>query len=200
MLRSKSKSSDSLWAKIGGEGLETRVIDGIMQIKAKSAMLGYLNAPSPFTKDGQFNTGDCVEVDGECIKILGWKSEIINVGGEEVYHSEVESIIREIDTVREVTVYGEKNPIIGNIVCARISLKRDEHPMRFVLRMKKYCCERLEDYKMPVKVTVVDKEQHSERFKKMSKNMNHRIVGQMEKALPLLFLMAWTYETLDNVR
>ena len=34
-----------------------------------------------FTDDGWFKTGDVVEVDVEYIKILGRKSEIINVGG-----------------------------------------------------------------------------------------------------------------------
>ena len=82
ILRSRSKSSDSLWLKVGGEGYETRIVDGIFQIKAASAMLGYLNAPSPFTEDGWFNTGDAVEVDGDYIKFLGRKSEMINVGGE----------------------------------------------------------------------------------------------------------------------
>ena len=81
ILRSKSKSSDSLWMKVGGEGFETRVVDGKLQIKAQSAMLGYLNAPSPFTPDGWLVTDDVVEVDGEYIRILGRESEIINVGG-----------------------------------------------------------------------------------------------------------------------
>ena len=76
ILRSKSKSSDSLWVKVGGEGFETRVVDGMLEIKAKSAMLGYLNAESPFTEDGWFKTGDAVEVDGEYIRILGRKSEM----------------------------------------------------------------------------------------------------------------------------
>ena len=81
ILRSKSRCSDSLWFKIGGEGFKTRVINGMLEIKAESAMLGYLNAPSPFTPDGWLQTGDVVEVDGEYIKILGRNSEIINVGG-----------------------------------------------------------------------------------------------------------------------
>jgi acyl-coenzyme A synthetase/AMP-(fatty) acid ligase len=68
ILRSKSKSSDSLWVKIGGEGFETRVVQGILEIKARSSMLGYLNAPSPFTADGWFVTGDEVEVDGEYLR------------------------------------------------------------------------------------------------------------------------------------
>ena len=47
VLRSQSKTSDSPWVKIGGEGYEVRVVDGLLEIKAESAMLGYLNAPSP---------------------------------------------------------------------------------------------------------------------------------------------------------
>ena len=60
ILRSKSEDSNSLWVKIGGEDYQTRIKD-MLEIKAKSAMLGYLNAPSPFTKDGWFMTGDKVE-------------------------------------------------------------------------------------------------------------------------------------------
>ena len=75
ILRSKSKSSDSLWVKIGGEGFETRVVNGILEIKARSSMLGYLNAPSPFTADGWFVTGDEVEVDGEYLRIRAEKRD-----------------------------------------------------------------------------------------------------------------------------
>ena len=92
ILRSKSKSSDSLWVKVGGEGFETRIVDGMLEIKARSAMLGYLNAPSPFTNDGWLKTGDVVEQDGEYIRILRRDSEIINVGGEKVYPAEVERV------------------------------------------------------------------------------------------------------------
>jgi acyl-coenzyme A synthetase/AMP-(fatty) acid ligase len=166
VLRSKSKSDDSLWVKVGGEGFETRIVDGILQIKAQSAMLGYLNAPSPFTEDGWFNTGDSVEVDGEYIRIIGRKSEIINVGGEKVYPAEVENIIQNMENVAEVTIYGEKNPITGNIVCAKVSLLNDENHKEFSIRLKKYCCDRLPNYKVPVKINIVDKKLHSDRLKK----------------------------------
>ena len=79
------KNSNSLWVKVGGEDYKTRVVNGLLEIKAKASMLGYLNAKSPFTKDGWFKTGDKVKVNGEYIKILGRESEIINVGGEKVY-------------------------------------------------------------------------------------------------------------------
>ena len=167
ILRSKSKSSDSLWVKIGGEGFKTRVVNDMLEIKAKSAMLGYLNASNPFTDDGWFKTGDAVEVDGEYIKILGRKSEIINVGGEKVYPQEIEDVILELDNVSDVTVYGEKNPIVGNIVCARVSLKTIAEKKIFILKLKKYCNESLKGYKVPVKVQIVQNELHSDRFKKI---------------------------------
>lgn len=167
ILRSKSKSSDSLWVKVGGEGFDIRVVDGILHIKAQSAMLGYLNAASPFTEDGWFNTGDEVEVDGDYLRILGRRSEMINVGGEKVYPAEVESVLHELDNVAEATVFGEKNPITGNIVCARVRLKEPEEFKPFVLRLKKYCRQRLPGFKIPVKIELVEEEQHSARFKKM---------------------------------
>jgi acyl-CoA synthetase (AMP-forming)/AMP-acid ligase II len=166
ILRSKSKSSDSLWVKVGGEGFETRVVDNILHIKAQSAMLGYLNAPSPFTEDGWMNTEDCVEVDGEFMRFMGRQSEIINVGGEKVYPAEVESVIKEMDNVAEVTVFGEKNFITGNIVCAMVTLARDEDHKSFTASLKNFCRQRLPNYKIPVKVKITTEPQHTSRFKK----------------------------------
>src|SRR5947209_16819005 len=105
--------------RLGGDGFETRVVDKVFQIKDKSAMLGYLNAPSPFTEDGWFRTGDAVEVDGEYIRICGRKSEIINVGGEKVYPAEVESVLQLIAGVADVVVSAEKSPLTGQMVQAK---------------------------------------------------------------------------------
>lgn len=167
ILRSKSKSSDSLWVKVGGEGFETRVVDGLLEIKAKSAMLGYLNAPSPFTADGWFMTGDAVEVDGEYIRILGRKSELINVGGEKVYPAEVESVIQTMDGVEDVVVNSEPNPMTGNVVVAKVKLSTAETLGEFRKRMRTYCSERLSRFMIPQKVVLVDSELHGDRFKKM---------------------------------
>lgn len=167
ILRSKSKSSDSLWVKVGGEGFETRVVDGLLEIKAKSAMLGYLNAPSPFTEDGWFITGDAVEVDGEYIKILGRKSELINVGGEKVYPAEVESVLQMMDGVEEVVVNSEPNPLTGNIVVARVRLSTGENLSDFRKRMRAFCRDKLSRFMIPQKVIIADSQLHGERFKKM---------------------------------
>ena len=167
VMRSKSESDESLWVKVGGEGYKTRIIDGVLQIKAESAMLGYLNAPSPFTPDGWFITGDEVLQKGDYIKILGRNSEIINVGGEKVYPQEVENVILEMDNAVEVTVYGEKNPIMGSIVCAKVRLRDVENEKDFAIKVRKYCSEKLERYKVPVRVIVVNERQYGDRFKKI---------------------------------
>ena len=107
---------------IGGDGYEYRVVDGLLEIKARSSMLGYLNAPSPFTDDGFFRTGDRVEVDGEYIRVLGRESEMINVGGEKVLPTEVEAVLIDIPGVNDAVVYGESHPLLGQIVCADVVL------------------------------------------------------------------------------
>jgi long-chain acyl-CoA synthetase len=167
ILRSKSKSSNSLWVKVGGEGFETRVVNGMLEIKAKSAMLGYLNAPSPFTVDGWLQTGDSVEVDGEYIRILGRKSEIINVGGEKVYPAEVENVLQSMANVEDVTVSAEKNPITGQMVKAQVKLRSEETLNDFRRRMQMFCGDKLPTFKIPQKVILVNELMHGQRFKKM---------------------------------
>ncbi len=167
ILRSRSQRSDSLWVRLGGDEFQTRVVDGMLEIKAQSAMLGYLNAPSPFKPDGWFPTGDMVQVKGDEVKILGRKSEIINVGGQKVYPAEVEGVLQGMDNVAEVTVYAEKSAITGQIVCARVILLCPEDAKPFIARLRTYCQGKLEPFKTPVKVQLTEGKLHGNRFKKI---------------------------------
>lgn len=166
ILQTKSRSSDSLWMRVGGEGYQTRVVNGLLEIKATSAMVGYLNAPSPFTDDGWFKTGDMVEVDGDFMRILGRVSEIINVGGEKVYPAEVEGVIQQLAGVVDAVVYGEANRLVGQVVAARVQISTDETLPQFRSRLRRFCRERLEDYKVPQRVELASRDLHGERFKK----------------------------------
>ena len=165
-LRSKSESNNSCWVSLGGEGMELRVVDSQLEIKARSAMLGYLNAREPFTADGWYKTGDSVEVKGEYFRILGRQSEQINVGGEKFYPAEAEQILAGMDGVLDVTVSSRENPITGNIVVATFHLSAEEKLSDFRVRMRRYCQHRMPSYMVPQKVVLSDQELHSERFKK----------------------------------
>lgn len=167
ILGTKSKSSESLWMKIGGSGYQVKIVDDILWVKSKTSMIGYLNAPSPFTEDGWFITGDKVEIDGEYFKIIGRDTDIINVGGKKVFPCEVEDVLLQMNNVRDVVVYGEKNPITGQIVAADVNLFKDEPLTNLKRRLYQFCRDRLERYKVPVKIKITNESFHGDRFKKM---------------------------------
>jgi long-chain acyl-CoA synthetase len=169
ILRSQSKENDSLWMRIGGEGYQWRVVDGILQIRSNATMLGYLNADAPITSDGWFITGDEVEVDGDYVRILGRRSELINVGGLKVYPAEVEGVIEMLGFVESATVRGEKNALVGNIVRARVKLCNGIQmtDAEAITKIKSWCAERLDRLKVPARIEITEESQHNIRFKKM---------------------------------
>jgi acyl-CoA synthetase (AMP-forming)/AMP-acid ligase II len=167
VLRSQSRPDGSLWFKIGGEGFETKIVDDILWIKSDYAMVGYLNAPPPFDADGWFNTQDRVEVDGDYVKILGRITDLINVGGQKVYPSEIEEVIIGLDNVEDVAVCPEKNALLGNLIVAQVVLKEPEDANALRLRVRKACAAVLAPFKVPAKVVVSEKGLYSSRLKKM---------------------------------
>jgi long-chain acyl-CoA synthetase len=167
VLPVRSKSSDSLFIKIEDVGFKTRIVNGLLEVKAESSMLGYLNAPSPFTDDGWFKTGDAVEVDGDYIRVLGRASELINVGGEKVYPAEIENVIQNIGGVEQVSVYSEVNAITGQIVVAKVKLNSNEKLSQFRQRLHSFCKSYLPPYKIPQKIMLTNLTLHNERFKKL---------------------------------
>jgi len=167
ILRSQSRGSGSLWVRVGGEGYQTKVVDGRLWVKAESAMLGYLNAPSPFDADGFLDTGDRVEVDGEWLRILGRETDIINVGGSKVYPAEVESVLLQLENVADVAVHGESHPITGQMVVATVRLTHDEPASEFKVRLRRFCRDTLAPYKVPAKVVLATGPLYSERFKRV---------------------------------
>lgn len=165
-LSTRSRADGSLWVKVGGEGFETRVVDGVLQVRSSSNSLGYLNAPTPVTPDGWFVTGDAVAQEGEYLRFLGRASEQINVGGEKVSPPEVESVIQAVEGIEEATVFGEPNGLMGQIVCARVHTGTHADERELVRRVKSACREKLDRFKVPVKVVVVGDAPSGERIKK----------------------------------
>jgi acyl-CoA synthetase (AMP-forming)/AMP-acid ligase II len=167
IMPTKSKSDDTLWVKLGGAGFEYRIVDNVLWIRSEMAMLGYLNAPAPFDDEGFFNTQDAVEVDGEYVRILGRKSEIINVGGEKVYPSEVENVLLEIPNIAEATVSGKASHVTGMVVKATVKLIEPADARTVRRQVQEHCARRLEPFKVPALVVISEDDQHSDRFKKI---------------------------------
>jgi len=163
--RSESRSNDSLWLRIKTDGVETKVVEGVLWVRSEGTILGYLNAPSPVDEEGWYCTGDLVDVDGEWIRFRGRASDVINVGGEKVSPAEVEQTILELDFVRGAVVAGERHVLMGQIVTARITLARPLDTKEAARLIRAHCRSRLSSYKVPVKIEIVDEGLVNERQK-----------------------------------
>ncbi|MEM8862518.1 MAG: fatty acid--CoA ligase family protein [Chloroflexota bacterium] len=164
---SKSRGNNELWIRLNGKQFETKIVEGILFVKSETTMLGYLDDSEPKFVDGWYNTGDRVEQDGEWLKILGRNSDMINVGGEKVFPSEVEAVIQQLDDVVECSVFGEPNPITGNMVCATILPKVDIDKKALKKQIKKHCIANLSRYKVPAKITFSAESLTNDRQKKI---------------------------------
>lgn len=163
-----SKSSSSTFMKIDDENLEYKIVDNELWLRSKTQILGYLNrSMESFTNDGWFKTGDLVELDNEgFIRIIGRNKEIINVGGQKVLPSEVESVLLGMDEIEDCLVYGEQNAITGQSVSCDVVLKHGIDDSGFKILVRKFCKDKLDNFKIPTRVNVVQKTEFTERFKK----------------------------------
>lgn len=101
------------------------------------------------SESGWYATGDIVEVlDQEPLRIrfLSRKNEMINVGGYKVNPGEVEEAIRLIDGIDDAIVYGKKNSLLGNIVCADVIRSNDGLTE---LEIRSHLQNRLQEFKVP---------------------------------------------------
>jgi len=126
IVRVKSEAKNSLYMKIGGEGVETRVVDGILQIRSNTRMIGYLNASTPFDDEGWYNTKDVVDVKGDYFRVTGRISDVVNVGGLKFMASEVERVALDFPNVSMVKVIPRQNPITGQHVELLVQVASDE--------------------------------------------------------------------------
>jgi acyl-CoA synthetase (AMP-forming)/AMP-acid ligase II len=163
-----SKSSDSTYLKIDDPNTEYKIVDSELWLRSKTQILGYLNSSMErFTEDGWFKTGDLVEqTDEGYIKIVGRNKELINVGGEKVLPSEIESVLFQMPEIKDCIVYGEPNPIMGQIVVAKVLLTQKLKTSEAKKIITEFCTDKLEKYKVPSKVLLMTESEFSDRFKK----------------------------------
>ncbi|GHV45460.1 AMP-dependent synthetase [Synergistales bacterium] len=142
-------------------GDNPRVGEGVLWVKGSPVSPGYFRAPEITAErfdEGWFNTGDYVRLedggdDGVFIRILDRVTDIIIVGGFNVYPQEVELILHSHPAVKTAIVVGMPHPVNGEVPKAFI-LKNDGAEVTD-LEIVKYCKERLAHFKVPRKVEFV---------------------------------------------
>jgi len=152
IVRVKSEARNSLFMKVGGEGLETRVVDNVLEIRSETRMLGYLNADSPFDEEGWYNTKDTVEERDSYYKVTGRTSEVINVGGLKFMASEVERVALRYDHVELAKAEPKQNPITGQHVELTVQSAADHNVDKDGL--KTFLSEQLPNHMIPKRIRV----------------------------------------------
>jgi len=154
ILKIKSESNKSLWIKIGGEGVEKKIINKVLYLKTENKMIGYLNNKSPFDKAGWYNTNDLVETrqDG-FIKIVGRNSQVISVGGLKILPSEIERIALKNKNIKYCKAYGKNNPITGQHVEIICEIKKnDQDTEKIANELKKSFKKELQEGFVPLRI------------------------------------------------
>ena len=153
-IRIKSQSTDSVYFRIEDSGVEWRVQDEELWLKTSSRILGYLNADeSSLEADGWYRTGDLVEeAEAGYLRIIGRRSQLINVGGQKVHPAEVEQVIAEIEGVEACSVYAKPAAVTGSIVACVIVPSSNQDLRTWKRLIRQHCRGRIADWKIPVAV------------------------------------------------
>jgi acyl-coenzyme A synthetase/AMP-(fatty) acid ligase len=164
ILRVKSESRNSLFMRIGGEGVELKVVDDVLFIKSQTRMVGYLNSESPFEEGGWYNTKDIVEQRDGMFSIVGRTSDAINFGGLKFMPSEVENVALNFPGVAYAKATGRANPITGQHVEL---LVQEVSPHSLDLEsLKDHLRANLQSHMVPKRVTIGEVS-FGHRFKKL---------------------------------
>jgi len=150
------------------EGVEIKVVDedgesvavgqsGELVVKSPKIILGYWNRAKETAdaiKDGWFYTGDIgyKDIDGY-IFINDRKKDMLNVGGQSMYPSEVEAILAEHPAIAEVAVYGIPVAVMGEQVCAAVVLQSGQKADE--TEIIDYCQGLMAGYKIPSTVNFI---------------------------------------------
>ncbi len=120
-------------------------------------MEGYYNNPratAEMMRDGVLHTGDIGRVDEDgYIFITGRKRDMIIIKGQNVFPSDIEFVLSTHPRVAGVAALGIPDGLRGEIVGAVVSLKDGQTATE--QELKKYCIERMANYKAPKQVIFV---------------------------------------------
>jgi acyl-CoA synthetase (AMP-forming)/AMP-acid ligase II len=146
--------------RIEDPGVEWRIEEGELVLRSPSRALGYLNADGGgrFLADGWYRTGDVVENLGEgWLRLVGRRSDVINVGGEKVFPATVERVLLEHPDVVDCAAHGVSNAVLGQVVGVDIVWRqRGATAMEVKRALESFAAGRLQRAERPVQVRIVE--------------------------------------------
>jgi long-chain acyl-CoA synthetase len=149
-------------------GVELRIVDaaggslpvgeiGEIAARGPNVMRGYLNRPAETAeviRDGWYHTGDLGRMDDDgYVYIVDRKTDLILVGGLNVYPREVELVLERHPAVAEAAVIGARDALRGEAVAALVIPRNGEAVSPGELLQ--WCRQRLANYKVPRTIQLV---------------------------------------------
>ncbi len=127
---------------------------------------GYYNAPEinkkSFTPDGFYRTGDLGFIDSKGnIVVTGRCKEIINRAGEKIIPSELETLLLKHIKIKDVSVVGIPDELLGERIHANIILQQSEKSITLQEVREFLSSQNIDVQKMPDSITIVDAFQYT---------------------------------------
>jgi len=132
---------------------------GELCIRGTCVTKGYLNKPeatkTAFDAEGWFHSGDVAYIDPEGYAyIVDRKKDMINVGGEKVFPSEVEDMMLSHAKIKDLVIVGIPDDLKGEAPKAFIVLREGVSATEAEIRA--YCKEKMAPYKVPAAVEFIE--------------------------------------------
>jgi len=132
---------------------------GELCVKGTCVTNGYLNRPDAtaevFDSEGWFHAGDIAYMDEDGYAyIVDRKKDMINVGGEKVFPSEVEDMMLVHPKIRDLVIVGIPDELKGEAPKAFIQLNEGETVT--LEEIREFCKPIMAPYKVPVAVELVE--------------------------------------------
>jgi O-succinylbenzoic acid--CoA ligase len=131
-------------------GVEVRVVDGEIEVRGATLMVGYLGEP-PLR--GWFRTGDVGEIDerGRLV-VHARRTDVIVSGGENVYPAEVEAALLRHPDVVDCSVVPWPDDEFGQVGCAAVVARRPVADAE----LREHCRVLLAAFKIPRRFVAID--------------------------------------------
>jgi long-chain acyl-CoA synthetase len=133
--------------------------EGELCIRGTCVTKGYLNkaeaTKEAFDTEAWFHSGDVAFIDEDGFAyIVDRKKDMINVGGEKVFPSEVEDMMLAYPKIKDLVIVGIPDDLKGEAPKAFIQLKEGEAATEQEIR--DYCNTKMAPYKVPVAVEFIE--------------------------------------------
>jgi long-chain acyl-CoA synthetase len=156
---------------------------GELCIRGTCVTKGYLNKPEAtkeaFDATGWFHSGDVAYMDSEGYAyIVDRIKDMINVGGEKVFPSEVEDMMLSHAKIKDLVIVGIPDDLKGEAPKAFIVLREGETATEEEIRT--YCKEKMAPYKAPVAVEFIEEVPRAASGKALRRLLREREWGKVD--------------------